>query len=117
MTTSTVPASGLPHHKLIAYQRAVQLAVAVRGAALRDAKLRDQATRAVKGACLNIAEAASRTSPADQARVFAIARGEAMEAVAAVEIGALFGDTTQEHAKLCVALGHEVYALLTRLIR
>ena len=89
----------------------------VKAANLRDAKLRDQATRAVKGACLNIAEAASRASRADQARVFAIARGEAMESVAAVEIAGLFGDTSNEHAASVVALGHEVYALLTALMR
>jgi len=117
MTTSPVSSSVLPHHRLIAYQRCVSLAVAVKAAGLRDAKLRDQATRAVKSACLNTTEAASRASPADQARVFAIARAEAMEAVAAVEIAALFGDTSNEHAQRVVALGNEVYALLTRLIR
>ena len=107
----------LPHHKLIAYQRALELLRAVRAAGIRDAKLRDEASRAIKGTCLNIAEGASRQSRADQARTYAIARGEAMEAVAAVEIAAEFGDTTAEHAARCILLGNEVYALLTGLIR
>src|ERR1700722_8332646 len=64
----------------------------VRAAEIRDAKLRDQAMRAAKSAALNIAEAAGRVSRADRARVFAIARGEAMEAAAAVEIAVLSGD-------------------------
>ena len=89
----------------------------MKAANIRDTKLRDEATRAVKGACLNIAEAASRKSRADAARAFAIARGEAMEACAAVEIAALSGDTTIAHHQTCTALGREVYAMLTTLSR
>lgn len=87
----------------------MELAHAVRDARVRDTKLRDEAARAVKGAYLNIAEAAARGSRADQARAFAIARAEAeaMEAVAAVEIASVFGDTSVER----------VYGLLTGLIR
>ena len=119
MRTSRIPGSEtlLPHQKLIVYQRCCELLVAIREAKLRDTKLRDEATRAVKGACLNICEAASRTSRADQQRVFAIARGEAMEACGAVEIAFLSGDTSAEHHAACAALGREVYAMLTRLCR
>ena len=60
----------LPHHRLVAYQVAIELLALVRDAKLRDAKLRDQAMRAAKSVCLNVAEAAGRTSPADKARVF-----------------------------------------------
>ncbi len=111
------PRSNLPHHRLVAYQRAVELMMAVKEASIRDTKLRDEATRSSKGACLNIAEGAARFSRADRARAFAIARAEAAEAVAAVEIAAMHGDTTDASAEKCVALGNEVYALLTGLIR
>jgi four helix bundle protein len=47
--------------------------------------------RAAKSAALNIAEAAARVSPADRARVFGIARGEA---AAAVEVTATVGDAS-----------------------
>src|SRR5688572_27711851 len=106
MKPSPNPSSSfsLPHENLIVYQRCLQLLVAIRGANIRDAKLRDEASRAIKGACLNVAEGASRKSRADAARVFAIARGEAMEACAAVQIAALSGDTTDEHLQTCRAL-------------
>jgi four helix bundle protein len=118
MTDQTKPhAPLLPHHKLIAYGVAVELLVAVKAANIRDAKLRDEAVRAAKGTCLNCAEGAGRVSRADKARVFAIARGEAVEAVAAVEIAAHSGDTTFEAAERCVVIGNRVVALLTGLIR
>ncbi len=118
MTNETKPrALLLPHHKLIAYGVAVELLLAVKAADIRDAKLRDEAVRAAKGACLNCAEGAGRVSRADKARVFAIARGEAVEAVAAVEIAAHAGDTTHEAAQRCVVLGSRVVALLTGFIR
>ena len=107
----------LPHHTLIAYGVAVELLVAVKAANIRDATLRDEAVRAAKGTCLNCAEGAGRVSRADKARVFAIARGEAVEAVAAVEIAAHAGDTTFEAAAACVVIGNRVVALLTGLIR
>src|SRR5919206_3134882 len=82
----------LPHHKLLAYAVAQELLLAVRAADIRDAKLRDEALRSAKSACLNCAEGAGRVSRADKARAFAIARAEAGEAAAAVEIAALCGD-------------------------
>jgi four helix bundle protein len=68
----------LPHHRLIAYAVAKELLVAVVNAQIRDAELKDQATRAAKSAVLNVAEGASRSSPKDKARAFAIGRGEPM---------------------------------------
>ncbi len=72
-----IPSTGgplLPHHKLIAYGVARDLLLAVRSAAIRDAKLRDEALRSAKSACLNCAEGAGRVSRADKARAFTIAR-------------------------------------------
>ena len=105
----------LPHHSLLAYQAAVTLAV--KAADIRDAKLRDEAMRSAKSACLNAAEGAGRVSRADQARAFAIARGEAVEAVAAVEIAALSGDADEAPAARCVVIADRVVALLTGLVR
>ena len=107
----------LPHHGLVAYQVACELLVVVKEAHIKDTKLRDQAERAAKSCCLNIAEAAGRVGGADKKRVFAIARGEAVEAVAAVEIAALAGDTSERAAAQCVALADRVVALLTGLSR
>ena len=107
----------LPHHKLIAYGVARELLLAVRAAQVRDAKLRDEALRSAKSACLNCAEGAGRVSLADKARAFTIARGEACEAAAAVEVAALCGDASVESAQRVGQLTHRLVALLTGLIR
>jgi four helix bundle protein len=84
---------------------------------VRDAKLRDEAVRAAKGTCLDCAEGAGRVTRADKARAFAIARGEAVEAVAAVEIAAHAGDTTPAAAERCVVIADRLVASLTGLVR
>ncbi len=95
----------------------MELLGAVKAAGVRDAVLRDQGLRAAKSACLNIAEASGRAGRADKARVFAIARGEAVEAVAAVEIAAHVGDAPAAGAAHCVAVGSRLVALLSGLMR
>jgi four helix bundle protein len=107
----------LPHHKLIAFGVAKELLLAVIAAAIRDAKLRDEATRAAKGACLNCAEAAGRVTRPDKARVLTIARGEAVEAAAAVEIAAPCGDASQASALAVARIANRLVALLTGFIR
>jgi four helix bundle protein len=72
-----------------------ELLVAVRAADIRDAHLRDQAMRAAQSACLNCAEGAARVTRADKARAFTVARGEAVEAAAAVEFAVLCGTAKQ----------------------
>jgi len=101
----------------VAYGVALELLALVRDAEIKDSKLRDQALRAAKSTCLNIAEAAGRRSPADKARVFGIARGELLEVAAALEIAALSCDAPSgaEHAAAVVA--DRLYALLTGLSR
>jgi len=118
--------SVLPHHRLHVYQRALELLAAVRAAQIADAKLRDEALRAAKSVCLNIAEASGRVSRADKARVvlrpllgvvYAIARGECVECVAAVEIAVAAGDAVEEAAGNAVQCGTEVYLMLGALVR
>jgi four helix bundle protein len=109
--------SSLPHHRLLAYKKALQLLAAVRKAQIRDPKLRDEALRAAKGACLNCAEGAGRVSRADKARAYAIARAEGVEAVAAVEIAAEAGDARSEAVAAVVGFGNELYLMLSALVR
>ena len=110
-------ASLLPHHRLRAYGVAVKLLLAVREAGIRDRVLRDQALRAAKSACLNCAEGAGRVTRADKAHAYTVARGEMGEAVAAIEIAALSGEASREAVPRVVALGNELCAMLTKLIR
>ena len=107
----------LPHHRLHVYGIALEMLVAVRDAHIRDAKLRDEALRAAKSTCLNCAEGAGRVTRADKARAFTVARGEAVEAAAAVEIAALLGDAKVEDAERVAVLADRVIAMLTRLVR
>jgi four helix bundle protein len=107
----------LPHHKLIAFGVAKEMLLAVKSANIREAGLRDQAMRAAKSACLNCAEGAGRVTRADKARVFAIARGEAVEAAAAVEIAAACGSASEADVERVAVLADRLVGMLTRLIR
>src|SRR6202142_3289127 len=109
--------TSLPHHRLAVYGKSLELLAAVRAAQVRDAKLRDEALRAAKGTCLNIAEGAGRVTRADKARVYAIARGECVECVAAVEIAAAAGDARPDAGTAVVSCGNEVFLMLGALIR
>src|SRR5579864_8287102 len=107
----------LPHHKLRAYGVAMQLLEAVRGARIRDSHLREQAMRAAKSACLNAAEGAGRVTRADKARCFTIARGEACEAAAGVEIAVAAGDADASALEAVLMHADRFVAMTTPLIR
>src|SRR5258708_14614231 len=94
----------LPHETLAAYQVACELLVAVKKAEIADLKLRDQALRAAKSVCLNIAEATGRTG-ADQKRVFCIVRGQASETLAALHIAALCADSAVHSTRVGATRG------------
>jgi len=107
----------LPHHKLLAFGVAKELLIAVRETAVRDTHLRDQAMRAAQSACLNCAEGAARVTRADKARAFTIARGEAVEAAAAIEIAVVCGTAKQADADRVAIITDRLVAMLTRLMR
>ena len=106
----------LPVEKLHAYQEARALLACVNEAVIREPRLRDQAMRAALGTCLNIGEAAGRSAPADKARVYAIARGEASEAGVALDIALAGGLCNAAAAKAGFEHARAAYALLTGLI-
>ncbi|HLK36184.1 MAG TPA: four helix bundle protein [Polyangiaceae bacterium] len=107
----------LPHHKLYAFGVAMRLLEAVRNARIRDAHLRDQAMRAAKSAALNCSEGAGRVTRADKARAFTIARGEACEAAAAVEIAVAAGDADAAALDAVLGSADTFVAMMTRLMR
>ena len=108
--------SSLPHHRLRAYGTALAFLRAVQDARVRDRELRSQALRAAKSVCLNIAEGAGRVTRADKARAYTVARGELVEAVAAIEIANESRDARGEAVAQVLALGAELYAVLTKLV-
>jgi four helix bundle protein len=101
----------------VAFSVAKELLLAVLRCSIRDAKLRDEAVRSAKSACLNTAEGAGRVTRADKARAFAIARAETVEAAAAVEIAALCADAPSAGAEEVARIASRLVALLTGLVR
>jgi len=82
------PDAWLEHDRLDAYRVSLEFqqiaARLCRGKGL--GALRDQLDRASVSICLNTAEGAGRTSPAEKAHFFSIARGSAAESGAALEL-------------------------------
>ena len=106
-----------PHERLIAYRVARELLIAVQAARISHLGLRDQALRAALSVGLNIAEATQRPGRADQRRVYGIARGEAAETMAAVDLAVAAGFCSAEPARVAIHLADRACALLTGLMR
>ena len=119
---ATAPAdSRFPHERLDCYRLSHEVVAFL--AAHRD-RLRGlpgeagpQLERAAVRTLLNIAEAAGRQAPRDRARVFAIARGEACEAAAALEVATLYGALTAAQATWARSRLVRVGQMLSRLSR
>ena len=109
--------SPLPHHRLQVFHIARELLICVRDAQIRDPSSATKQREPPKEPGLNIAEGAARVTRADKARAYAIARGEAAEVGAAIEIAVLVGAATAEDEAKIVTLASRVVAMLTRLIK
>jgi four helix bundle protein len=111
----------LSFQKLDVYRCSIEfvaIAVEIGGAIPRGhAELRDQLRRAAFSVPLNIAEGAGRTSEADGARHFAIARGSAMECAAVLDVIRALGSLEDERYRQAVELLARVVAMLTKLCR
>ena len=108
----------LSFQRLDVYQRAIEfLALAIeivealpRGHAERG----DQLIRAAESVVRNIAEGAGRWSDADSAKHYKIARGEAMEAAASLDIIKLRRLVTEARYDRGIQLLEGVVAMLTK---
>src|SRR6266851_7999032 len=109
----------LSFQKLDVYQCAIEflaLTAEVAGEIPRgNAALLDQLRRAALSIPLNIAEAAGRTGKADAARVYAIARGSAMECAAVMDALQLLKVVDSSRYQRGVELLERVVAMLTKL--
>jgi four helix bundle protein len=106
-----------PQHSLRTYGIALELVKAVHETSISNAHLRDQAMRAAQSCALNTAEGAGRLTKADKARAFTIARGECVEACAAVEIASVCGQASAARYAEVSRITSSLYGILTKLIR
>jgi four helix bundle protein len=103
--------------RLDAYCVAVefQLLASSIGAGRRLGALRDQLDRASLSIVLNIAEGSGRFAPADKAHFYLIARGSAMECLAAVSLLQARSLVSPEVYRRSRSLLTRIVAMLTRL--
>jgi four helix bundle protein len=117
MTLPLPIANQLPHHKLIAYQLALELVKLVARVRIGEAQLRQQARKSAASAALNAAEGAARQTLPDKARAYAIALAECCEACAAVEIAGALGACSPADVQAVLAIGIRLKNVLSRLVR
>ncbi len=118
MTTHiSSPDTLLPFQRLDVYRAAKELARRVHLARIRDAELRDQATRASKSAFLCLAEGLPNDGPAMRRKYFVEANNSLHETVAAVDLAAAVGALSREDAAAIQALGLRFKRMLRALMR
>jgi four helix bundle protein len=102
--------------KLDCYEVAREFAKGVHEAGIRDAELRDQATRAAKSAFLGLCEGLPNESPGLRRRYFTQANNSLHEAVGAIDLAAAIGAMEQAAAEQLQALGLRLKRMLRRLL-
>ncbi len=118
MTTHISPPDGLlSFQRLDVYVAAKDLARRVHLAGIRDAELRDQATRASKSAFLCLAEGLPNDGPAMRRKYFVESNNSLHETVAAVDLAAAIGALSPEEAEAVQALGLRLKRMLRALMR
>jgi four helix bundle protein len=110
----------LTFQRLEVYQRAIEF-LALTYDITRDlprghADRADQPTRSAESVVRNIAEGAGRWSKADSASRYKIARGEAMESAASLDVMRLRKVLTEEHYECGMRLLQSVVSMLSKMI-
>jgi len=110
----------LNFQRLDVYRRAIELAALVidivedlpKGKRSRG----DQLERSAESVLRNIGEGAGRWSAADSAKHYKIARGEAMESVASLDILRLRGLVSDAHYGRGIQLCEAIVSMLTKMV-
>ena len=100
-----------------AYRIAKELAMAVHSAKIRDAELRDQASRASKSAFLQTAEGLPNTGVPMRRKYFNCARNSACETAAALDLANAMGLCDAAMNARVQELAARLSAILTGLMR
>ena len=106
-----------PFQRLDIYLATRELAALVHRLDIRDAELRDQATRAAKSAFLNLCEGLPDDRGPMRRKYFAQADGSLHETAGAVDLAAAIGAVPQHRADEVLALASRVRAMLRGLLR
>jgi four helix bundle protein len=110
----------LSFQKLDVYQRSIEFLAFVLDLIGHLPKghgdLADQLRRSAQSTPQNIAEGAGRTTKADKARHYTIARGSAMESAAHLDVLKVAGAIDAEEYSCGIDLLERVVAMLTRLV-
>ena len=107
----------LPFQRLDVYRVAKELARKVHEAGIRDAELRDQATRASKSAFLGICEGLPSDSAGVRRRHFEIANNSLHEVIGAVDLADTIGVVDGAMARDILSLAVRLKAMIRRLPR
>ena len=107
----------LPFQRLDVYRAARELAKRVHEVGIRDAELRDQATRASKSTFLGICEGLPSDSAGVRRRHFEIANNSLHEVVGAIDLAESIDVIDGEAAAVILALAARVKHMIRRLPR
>jgi four helix bundle protein len=110
----------LSFQRLDVYQRAIEFLALVYeivdGLPRGHANRADQLTRSAESVVRNIAEGAGRWSEADSSNRYKIARGEAMECAASLDVMKLRNLTNEAQHARGIRLLESVVAMLTKML-
>jgi four helix bundle protein len=106
-----------PHHKLLAYEVALEFVRLIHATHLSDAEMRKHGRSSAGSCARNLAEGAGRRSRADKRRCYSIAHGELCEAVSAVEIDRALGGCPAAELQAVYQLGSRLNAMVVSLTR
>ena len=107
----------LPFQLLDVYRVALELLRQVNDAKIRDAELRDQATRAAKSTFLRLCEGLPLDGVAMRRKYFREAQGSLHETVGAMDASRVLGAVGEADAKAVQELGFKLRAMLHGLLR
>jgi four helix bundle protein len=105
-----------PFQRLDCYRVAREIAVQVHAPRIRDAELRDQATRAAKSAFLQLCEGLPNDGAGMRRKYFTEANNSLHETVGAIDLAAAIGALGSEEANTLLALGVRLKRMLRRLL-
>ncbi len=105
------PIATFPHHRLQAYQVALELVRLIHATPIADAEMRKHARSSVGSCARNSAKRSGRRGRADKQRGYSIARGELCEAVSAVQIDWALGGCSAERLRAVHQLAGRLNAM------